>query len=159
MARFDFEDILDDIKTVLVANLNTKIGLLNTEKNDGISIPTIKDQAFFMQSLDDSAANFDPFIIYGVEDIEVIEPIHVGRTAERIFISVIIVLTDNGRLNINNILFRYSRILKEIFETNFQNKNISNRIKVNRLSPVPFKALDGSETFKAIGVMLETVLA
>ena len=47
MARFDFEDILDDIKTVLVANLNTKIGLLNTEKNDGISIPTIKDQAFF----------------------------------------------------------------------------------------------------------------
>ena len=158
MAKYDFEDILDDIETVLAANLNTKIGLLNTEKNDGITIPTIKDQAYFLQSLDDSVANFDPFVIYGLEDIEVIEP-GVGRTAEKIFIYVIIVISDNGRLNLNKILFRYSRILKEIFKTNFQNKNISNRLIVNRLSPVPFSALDGSETYKAIGVMLETVLA
>ena len=157
MARHDFEEILDSVKTIMVDNFNTKLSAITTDKGDSIVLPTVSNSAYFLQSLDESIANFDPFVAYGMEDIE---SVSLGpHTAEKMFISVVVVLADNGRNDINRIMFRYSRALKEIFEENWQIHESSTKINVNRSTVVPFESLDSSATYKAIGIEIEVNLA
>lgn len=157
MARNDFEEILDSIKTIVSDNFNAKLSTISTEKGDGVILPSVNSNAYFFQSLDDSAANFDPFIVYGIVDIE---STNMGPSvSEKIMISVVIVLSDNGRLDINRIMFRYSRALKEIFQDNWQIHNSSSKININSSTVVPFDALDSSATYKAIGIELEVTLS
>jgi hypothetical protein len=157
MARFDFEDILESIKDIMTSHLNTKITAISAEKSDGIVIPQINANAYFEQDLNEKIANFDPFVVYGIEDIEAV--VNGPETAEEVFISVCIVLSDNGRNNMSKIMFRYSRAFQEIFKENWQNTGFSNRIEISRFSPVPFNALDDSASYKAIGVIIKTTIA
>ncbi len=157
MARHDFESILDSVKSIVSVNLNAKLTELATEKGDSIVTPPVDSNAYFLQSLDESAANFDPFIAYGITDIE---STSIGpQTAEKIMMSVVIVLSDNGRNDMNRIMFRYSRALKEIFEENWQIHDSSSKINVIRSTVVPFEALDSGATYKAIGIEIETNLS
>lgn len=155
--RHDFEQILDEVKAIMIANFNTKLTQITTDKGDSIVLPPVDTDAYFLQSLDEEAVNFDPFVAYGIEDIESNSNGHL--TSEKIFITVAVVLVDNGRNDINRIMFRYSRALKEIFEENWQNHNTSTKINVNRSTVVPFQALDSSATYKAIGIEIEVNLA
>lgn len=157
MARFDFEDILNNVKTIISDNFNDKLAALETEKGDGISLPRVDSNAYFLQSLNDEAANFDPFIAYGIEDVQ--NTPNGPHNAETIIISAVIVLADNGLENINLIMFRYSRALKEIFEENWQIRNPSTRININRSTVVPFEALDSSATYKAVGIEIQVNMA
>lgn len=157
MARHDFEDILNSVKQIMVDNFNTKLTAITAEKGDSIVLPAVASNAYFLQSLDERAANFDPFIVYGIENIETVS---IGpQSSEKIFISSVILLSDNGRDDINLVMFRYSRALKEIFEENWQIHNSSSKINVNRSTVVPFEALDSSATYKAIGIEIEINLA
>ena len=153
MAIHDFESIIDSVKLIIVNNFNTKLTAITAEKGDSIVLPPVFASAYFLQSLDESAANFDPFIVYGIEDIksESIGP----KTSEDIFISVVIVLADNGKNDINRIMFRYSRALKEIFEENWQIHDSSTKININRSTVVPFESLDSSASYKAIGIEIK----
>ena len=156
MAKHDFEEILDSVKSIVSDKFNAKLTSITTEKGDSLILPPVDANAYFLQSLDEAAANFDPFIAYGIENIE---STSLGpHTAERITMSVVIVLADNGRNDINRIMFRYSRALKEIFEENWQIHNSSSKINVNRSTVVPFEALDSSATYKAIGIEIEVTL-
>ena len=157
MAKIDFESILESVKQIMVNNLNTKLLSIATEKGDSITLPPVVANAYFMQSMDEEAANFDPFIVYGIEDIQTTS---IGpQSSEQIFISTVVLLSDNGRNNINTIMFRYSRALKEIFEENWQIDESSSKININRSTVVPFEALDSSATYKAIGIEIEINLA
>lgn len=157
MAKHDFEEILESVKQIIVDNFNTKLLALATEKGDSIVLPPVETNAYFMQSMNDRAANFDPIMVYGIENIETnnLGPM----SAEKIFISAVILLVDNGRANINLIMFRYSRALKEIFEENWYIHNSSSKINVSRSTVVPFEALDSSATYKAIGIEIEVNLS
>jgi hypothetical protein len=155
--RNDFESVLDDVKLIMTTHLNTKITAIVADKGDGITPPAINANAYFLQTLDEAIANFDPFVAYGIQDITSVDTQY-GQSQQQISISIVIVLSDNGRSDINRVLFRYSRALKEIFEENFKNANIGNKIIVRQFTPVPFEALDSSMEFKAIGVILETHL-
>lgn len=155
--RHDFEEILESVKTLIVNKFNTKLLAIEADKNDGITLPPVNANAYFLQSLDESIANFDPFIAYGVSNIDAVS---LGpQSSEKIFIEVVIILADNGRNDINKIMFRYSRALKEIFEENWQIHDSSTKINVNRSTVVPYEALDSSATYKAIGIEIEVNLA
>jgi len=157
MAKQDFEDILDSVKAIMVAKLTAKLTQIDTAKNDGITLVPVSEKAYFLQSLDEEVANFDPFIAYGIADIE---STSVGpKVAEKIFISIVIVLADNGVNDINRKMFRYSRALKEIFQENWQIHDSSSKINVTRSTVVPFESLDSSAQYKAIGIELEVNLA
>jgi len=157
MARHDFETLLDEFQSMISSNLNTKITSIVSDKGDSITPPALDSNAYFLQTLDEAVANFDPFLVYGIEDIQIISdgPL----THEKIFISAVIVLTDNGRSNMNRIMFRYSRALKEVVEENWQIDNTSSKISVNRSTVVPFESMDSSATYKAIGIEVEFNLA
>lgn len=153
----DFESILDNVKTIMVDNFNTKLTEISNEKNDDIILPEVDSNAYFLQSLDERAANFDPLIAYGIEDIETTS---IGpRSAERLLISAVITLSDNGRDEINRIMFRYSKAFKEIFQENWQLVDSSTKINVTRSTVVPLQSLDSSATYKAIGVEIEITIA
>lgn len=157
MARHDFEEILDQIKTIVSDNFNTKLTAITTEKGDSIVLPTVDASAYFIQSLDAREMNFDPAIVYGIENIEVSS--EGPMVAEKIFVYVAIILSDNGRDDINRIMYRYSRAFKEIFQENWQIPATSSKLMVNSTTVVPFTALDSSATYKAVGVELEVNLA
>ncbi|MCK5608287.1 hypothetical protein KAR91_40775 [Candidatus Pacearchaeota archaeon] len=157
MARYDFENILDNVDGIITSKLNTKITSINTEKDDGITVSAINNNAHFLQTLDERVANFDPFLVYGIDNIEA--DADYNRVTEKILIAVTIVMADNGKTEVNRILFRYSRALKEIFLENWQSIGIGNRFKISALAPVPFDALDSSAQFKAIGILIETGLS
>lgn len=156
-SKHDFEEILENIKTIMTSNFNTKLTEITTDKGDSIVLPTVDSSAYFLQSLDEAAANFDPFVAYGIDTIETVS---IGpHSSEKIFISAVVVLSDNGRDNINKIMFRYSRALKEIFEENWKIDASSTKINISRSTVVPFQALDSSATYKAIGIEIEVNLA
>lgn len=157
MARSDFEDILDAVKTIMVDNLNTKLLSISSDKADSIVLAPIENAAYFLQSLDEEIANFDPFVAYGIMDInsKSLGP----QTAETIFISVVIVMADNGINDVNRRMFRYARALKEIYEENWHLVKIGSKIRITRSTVVPFEALDSSATYKAVGIEIETSIA
>jgi len=159
MARHDFEEILDNVKTIISDNLSTKLTAITTDKGDSIVLPTLNSEAFFIQTLDERIANFDPFLVYGISNIENESVSNGGHTSQKIFIECTMVLADNGRSDINRIMFRYARALKEIFEENWQILDSSTRINVTQSNVVGFENLDSSATYKASGVELEINLA
>ena len=144
MARHDFETLLDEFQSVISSNLNTKITAIVAEKGDSITPPALDSNAYFLQTLDEAVANFDPFMVYGIEDIQIES--EGPLINEKVFISAVIVLTDNGRTNMNRIMFRYSRALKEVLQENWQIDNTSSKIRVNRYTVVPFESLDSRTT-------------
>ena len=152
---YDLESLMSDVKSILTTNLNTKIGDINTEKGDSITLLTVDSAAYFMQDLDHESLNFNPFIFYSVEDID-----GTGfgpNTPQEFLINVILVLADqSGLTDVSTRMFRYSRALKEIFEENFSIKSNSNFISINVLAPVPLTSLNESMEFRAIGIQIKS---
>ena len=152
---YDLESLMSDVKSILTTNLNTKIGDINTEKGDSITLLTVDSAAYFMQDLDHESLNFNPFVFYSVEDID-----GTGfgpNTPQEFLINVILVLADqSGLTDVSTRMFRYSRALKEIFEENFSIKSNSNFISINVLAPVPLTSLNESMEFRAIGIQIKS---
>lgn len=152
---YDLESLMSDVETIMTTNLNTKIGDINTEKADSITLLTIDSAAYFMQDLDHESLNFNPFVFYSVEDID-----GTGfgpNTPQEFLINVILVLADqSGLTDVSTRMFRYSRALKEIFEENFSIKSNSNFISINVLAPVPLTSLNEAMEFRAIGIQIKS---
>lgn len=152
---YDLELLMDDIKTIMTSNLNTKIGDINTEKSDSITLLTVDNSAYFLQDLDHSTINHNPFIFYSCENIE-------GKglgpnTPQEFIINCILVLADqSGYIDISTRMFRYLRALREIFEENFSIKSNGNFISINSLAPIPLTSLNETEEFRATGIQIIT---
>jgi hypothetical protein len=152
---YDLESLLTDVETVLKNNLNTKLASIDTEKNDGITLRTVNSNAYHLQTMDQKNANFNPLILYGVDDNDA-QPIGPAN-AHSYNISVVLVLADNGSdaaFNVIKRLLRYQRAIKEVFQDNWTILNKATRLKVSELAP----DLNSSEEYKFVGVRLEATL-
>lgn len=153
----DFEELLGNIKTVISDNFNTELTSITTDKGDGIILPTLHTDAYALQSMNDEVMNHDPFIAYGLSNIETVS--NGPQVHEKLFFQVVIVLADGGKKDINRIMFRYARALGKIFEDNWQIVASGTKINVNRSTVVPFESLDSSASYKAVGIEIEINLA
>ena len=54
---YDLELLMDDVKSILKSNLNTKISAINTEKSDSTTLLTVDNDAYFLQDLDHRSVN------------------------------------------------------------------------------------------------------
>lgn len=150
----DIETILRDIETYTKANLNTKITEINDEKNDDIVLETIATDAFFVQSLNNATANFDPHILIGLGDIQNQggAKSYAGTVKELVF-GVFIIKTDYGTdLQIAFKMFRYLRVLEEFFQKNFDKIVKGATFEVNSFVPDLVRRIDSNDTFRAAGV-------
>lgn len=152
---YDLENLMSDVKSIMVDNLNTKISALNTEKSDSTTLLTVDNNAYFLQELDSTTINYNPFIFYSCEEIE-----GTGfgpNTPQEFLINCILVLADQSAYSdIPSRMFRYLRAMKEIFEENFSIKTNSNFISINQITPIPLTGLNDQQEFRATGIQIRT---
>jgi hypothetical protein len=148
MAKYDIESFISDLDTFLKANLNTQLTVIDAEKNDGITLPPVGADAYFFQTLNDTVTNYNPFVFYGVDQVEAEG---VGPATRRAYsVDVVLCFTDSGGDAPNVVvkkLFRYARALEEIFLSNWDKMGRAPKIKVKSLVPVSFKFVNSSEGF------------
>lgn len=157
---YDIEQLLVDIQDIMVSDLNTKILAINAEKDDDLTLRQIPRLAYFMQSMDERHANFNPFVYFGVESIEEDgSGTNFGHTAEKVTIAVAIVVADEGsEVDMARKLFRYQRALKEIFEENFNSISEGVKIAVQGQVPIDLSLVNNDFKHKAIGVTLKVAM-
>jgi hypothetical protein len=152
--KYDVETFCDDILATLTANLNAKISAINSEKNDGITLASVESDAYFFQELNSKAANFNPYVLYSIEELG---SDNAGPYASvKPTLHVIAVLSDNGEDadGCAKRLLRYQRALKEVFEENWTQNAGSVKINLSSLVPVQFSLMNSAESFRAIGVSI-----
>lgn len=156
---YDVEDLTDDIKALMVANLNTKIAAINAEKADSIVLKTIDDAAYIFQSLDERVMNYDPFVFYGLGAS--VESEGIGPAGSKMLpIDVAIISFDLNNPDIGKRALRYNRALEEIFLDKWADFSGNNaKIKVKAPVLIDFTLLNTSDPFRVIGVELEAHLA
>ena len=151
----DIETVLDDIETFLKANLNTQIATLNSEKSDSITLADIGSDAYLLQKLNNQFSNFKQFIFYGLArtSAEGVGPATIRKLS---FSVIIIVAEDENSQDIVKRMLRYGRVLKDLFEKNYN--KISKRVifKIDLMEPVSFKLKELTAEYNAVGVELTT---
>lgn len=155
--RYDLESLLRDVETILKDELNAKITAINTEKADDLSIDPIDAGAYFVQTLNDRAANCDPFVLLGVEDLQA-----EGTgpdTIEKPKISIVIVKADDGQdMNITYRMLRYQRALRETIEEHWSGNTDGAKLQVSSLVPVQFAMFNTDDNYRAIGVLIDAAI-
>ena len=154
MAKFDLENMVDEVVALVKAQLNTKIAEINAEKADSVTLATIEATAYSVLSLNNGIMNFDPFVVVYVEDIES-QGIGPG-TADFITLPVIVVAADMGTdTEIYKRMLRYMRALKEIFEENFQRIEPGNNLIIESVAPQYITGLNTNKRHRGAGVALK----
>lgn len=158
MAKYDIENLLADIQAFLQSNLNAKLSAISAEKADGVNLPLIDSNAYFLQTFNDKNASYDPFVFYGIDKVEGDAS---GPYASRNYkLNVIIIASDQGQdLSMPKRMLRYSRALDEIFSENWATIGAAVKFRVTSLEPISFTMMNSSEPYRAIGVTLEAPLA
>lgn len=157
--KYGIEELLDDVATLLTTYLNTKITEINTEKsNDAYSIEAIDSGAYFLQTMDEKAANYKNFVLYGVSDIETVA--NGPSTSQNITVEVTIVMHDpRENVNVAKRCYRYSRALREVIQDNWHLATNAVKIEVESLVPAEFELWDNSSAYRAIGIQIKANIA
>lgn len=160
----DIEIVLDDVEKFFKANLNAELLAIDAEKapldvaagRDLIVLKPVPDGAYFNQTLDDRASNFDPFILLQAGEIES-QPIG-PATADNIPIGVFLALVDQNTEQIDRRVWRYQRALKTLVTRNFARISGSDKFKVTSLVPVSLQLIGSSAPHKLIGIDIRVTI-
>lgn len=153
---YDVERLLSDIQSLYSSNLNTKIGAINTEKNDSISLKTVDSNAYFTD-LNGKQVNYNPFVLYSIENITAKS--QNGMTIKDVLVSVVLVVEDQGEdVSIYNRMLRYGRALEEVAQDSFTLIENAVKLEVHALPPVYFQAVNSTEFYRAVGVQIAASL-
>lgn len=158
-ARHDLEELCADVEACMRANLNTQLAIINSEKDDGITLKPVSDGAYFFEYWQERIANFNPAILYGIEDLSNPEPVP-SLMVMQIKLSISLLLSDDGLdSNIMKRLLRYQRGLIEVFERNWNAVSRSVKFAVSGTTPFPIVLENRSYPDRIIGITLEGTLA
>jgi len=156
--KYDAEKLLDDLKTICQASLNTRLAAIDAEKGDG-STPQLDNEAYFFQDmLHERAPAYDVLMLYGLQD-PTTEAMY-GATAENHEIYFIVVVKETAELDaVQRRMMRYTRALKEVFERDFSNIRCPCKLLVSGLAPTRIKPEGVSGAWLTAGVKINTTLA
>lgn len=158
---YDIEGFLSDLKACLVANLNTKLASIDSEKGDGITLAQVNSGAYILQDVSGGVPVHNPFLVYGEADDPVTESL--GPTsAVKYTVFVELALADPGHEGdaIKNRLLRYRRALMEVVSENWDSiGRMKQKVRLKGTSPTPWFNEDGKIGGRAIGLEIEVTLA
>lgn len=171
MPKYDVENLLSDIRAILIANLNASIVAVEAEKiAQGLPVTNIKavdtsigadglERGYFEQDWSDKILNTSPAIWYG---IEAMPPVGIGpatQTEFKIFIDVVHV--DSGQDTLRNKRTnRYTRAIRDVIEANWDRLPGGTKTKIETIQPIAFKINeDSSEEVRVGGVAITTAIA
>jgi len=156
---YDTETFFDELQTFMIANLNTQITAINTEKADDIVLKSIDDSAYFFQSLDERVTNYNPFVFYGLAAD--VESDGIGPAiAKKLRVHISVISFDLNLPSIGKRYLRYNRALEEIFLSKWDRvTNHAIKIKIRNPILIDFTLMNTSDLFRVIGVELEANIA
>lgn len=151
---FDLESIMNGVRDVIVNYLNTKIDDINDAKADGLMMTRVDmDNGLFLQQFNGKATNSDPIILYAVIDItsEGKGPI----LAKHYDIDVVLIKSDQGeQIEIGNLMYRYQRVLEEVFAEHWTENRNQLKMITTSLVPRPLTLMNASHDYRAVGISL-----
>lgn len=162
--KYDAENLLSDIKTILKANLNTAITTVENEKvAQGLPatglLPVDTNVGYFEQNWSDAILNVSPAIFYGIEDVRAEGAGPTTMQTYKVFVEIVVTDRQEDKL-MNARIHRYSRAIKDVLEANYDKIPSSAKTKIETVRPVSFKLdLNSSEEIRVGGVSLTTALA
>lgn len=153
----DTEEFLDDLETMLKTNLNTQIEALEARKaaaGKPIGLPTINENAWHLQSLDDRFVQYNTAVLYGVERVQ---PKGEGPFTALTLTFFVEIYSIDGRSDTLGIkrMLRYTQALKEVCEKYYAKNRLGATTKVETITPISFRLnQNGSEEVRVGGVSL-----
>lgn len=156
---YDIEIFIIELQGLLQSDLNSKLSALDTEKNDGIILLPVGSSGYFIQTMDDAVANFDPFIYIGIDDVE---SVGIGpATSNKFLITVALILADAVTdIYIWKRMMRYQRALVEVLQNKYATfSSHPCKVIIKSLVPISFRLLDSTQSSRAIGCQLEVKIA
>lgn len=163
-SRYDLENLLADVKALLVGNFNTALAAVEVEKeSQGLPVMTLLPVdpivGYFQQGWSPQNMNINPAIVFGVQEILVEGAGPATKKEYVLFIDAVLVDRQEDLL-INQRVLRYSRALEDVFHQNYDRLPSASRIKIKTVLPLSFKLdQDSSEEIHIGGVQLTTSLA
>ena len=117
MTKRDEEFYILKITDAVIAGLNAKITAINTEKDDSVVLPEIKEDAFEFFGSAESIGNFDPFLLFHITN-DFIDNAK-GSSVENLIIQCELWISNqllpSGR-DLLIMLSRYRRAIREILK-------------------------------------------
>lgn len=162
--NYDLENLLSDIKTILIANLNTKIAAVEAEKiAQGLPATGLSSidttHGYFEQNWSDRILTLSPALFYGVEEINAQGAGPATIETYKIFVEVILVVNGLDALG-NTRLKRYTQAIKRVLQENYDRIPSASKIKIETVRPRSFILdVNTSEEMRVGGVSLTTALA
>jgi hypothetical protein len=162
--RYDVENLLADLRTILAAYINGAISDVESRQvAAGLPAtnlaPVDTTNGFFEQSWSDAIMNSSPAIFYGIEEVTAtgIGP----NTVQQYKIFIEVVMVDGGMDQLGkHRIHRYTRAIREVLQANYDKLPSAAKTKIETVRPVSFKLdLNSSEEIKVGGVSLITALA
>lgn len=156
--KYDVEQLIRDLETMFKANLNTKIGDINTQKGD-FNISTVNESAWFFQHIP-QVWNYPVFVIYGFQDIDSNQPQedNMVQVAESFFE---VVIPDSNKASSEAQVYqllRYARALREVAHENFDSLRGYAKLTVTSLTPTAIELPNG-KSLKASGIRISASIS
>lgn len=152
----DTESICDKLKQHVQASLNAEVDKINQEKNDDITLDHVSSDAYFFESLNDEAHNFDPFIFYFVDSTT--SEVRGPSFAKAINLEFDLMLVDNGDSHISRKLLRYTRVMESVLSQSFNKVMPTNNAELETLDAIDVKLRNSSKIHKAIGTRISFMI-
>ncbi len=162
MAKFDIEDLVAELRTVMEDGLNAAIAAVEAEKiaaGKGFTPTLANIQNYHEQTWDDKVLQHQVTVFYGLEDIETTDI--GGGPAKKLTLFAEIVYVDNGMANDGwKRVQRYSRALEELLTAQSSRFNsFGSSPRIEQVRPFAFKnESNTSEEVKVGGVSLSVTL-
>jgi hypothetical protein len=166
VAKYDLESFCDQLQSSLISKINSKISVINTEKNVGksvgdagyLALDSIPAGAIIFNSLDDNAANFKDFIFYFIDGIvgENAGPVIAQKTT----VEIAVFLLDRQDLMMQK---RTLRMMRALFETACDLWSTIglgyDKPEITVLTPVDLQLNNSSYYHKIVAVRIEFSIA
>lgn len=156
--KADLEFTFNNIIQVAKDNISAKIAEIQAEKTSllGANNFDLKDvdSTAFLDQLDETVANYDPFVYYGISNISVESQQGASASNIEMFIMVCFHNTFEDS-NAYKRALRYTRVLREIYEANYKKIKGIDGLKVSEVAPENTKLQDGNGFYKVGGIVLQ----
>jgi hypothetical protein len=151
---FDIESLLASVESFTKANLHPKLDAISSEKGDGLVLKPIADKAYFIQTLNEQVANYDPYVYIGITDPPQVS-VNGPAIARTYTVNVALVIADSGQdRSLWKRLSRYQRAFEEIFRDGWGRTGGGQRLTAEGyIFPLP-----PEERKQQVGVILKVTI-
>lgn len=162
LAKYDSEQMLFDVESLMQEKLNDYILAIDQEKLDAgykSILSQVSADCYFQTTWNDKIMKKSPSIFYGLEEVTATGMGPATIQLFKVFIDVIFV--DSGKDDLGKWrVLRYSRALKDLFQKHFDRFPCGGNIKIEQVRPLSFMTDENtSDEMRVGGISISMAIA